>query len=87
MRPRLWFYGISCMYVLHRAAPSKLRLTSTDPLIFVWLYQLFPSLIDAVASLSLRWWCDGIVEASGCTSVGNRARGAVGPRSRQKFAG
>jgi hypothetical protein len=55
--------------VLRRAAPPKLRLTSTDRLIFVWLYRLFPSLIDAVAVVKpatvLRWhrggfrlyWC------------------------------
>ena len=45
--------------VLRRAAPSKLRLTSTDRLILVWLYRLFPSLIDAVAVVKpatvLRW--------------------------------
>ena len=45
--------------VLRRAAPSKLRLTFTDRLILVWLYRLFPSLIDAVAVVKpatvLRW--------------------------------
>lgn len=35
--------------VLRRAAPSKLRFTITDRLIFVWLYRLFPSLIKNVA--------------------------------------
>jgi hypothetical protein len=35
--------------VLRRAAPSRLRFTFTDRLIFVWIYRLFPSLIDAVA--------------------------------------
>ena len=45
--------------VLRRAAPSKLRLTSTDRVISVWLYRLFPSLINAVAVVKpatvLRW--------------------------------
>jgi transposase InsO family protein len=45
--------------VLRRAAPSKLRLTLIDRLIFVWLYRLFPSVINAVAVVRpatvLRW--------------------------------
>jgi hypothetical protein len=45
--------------VLRRAAPSKLRLASTDRLILVWLYRLFPSIIDAVAVVKpatvVRW--------------------------------
>jgi transposase InsO family protein len=45
--------------VLRRAAPSKLRLMPIDRLIIVWLYRLFPSVIDAVAVVKpatvLRW--------------------------------
>ena len=45
--------------VLRRAAPQRLRFTAMDRLIFVWLYRLFPSLIDAVAVIEpatlLRW--------------------------------
>jgi len=45
--------------VLRRAAPQRLRFTAVDRLIFVWLYRLFPSLIDAVAVIKpatlLRW--------------------------------
>ena len=33
--------------VLRRSAPARLRLRNTDRLIFVWLYRLFPSLLDA----------------------------------------
>jgi len=49
--------------VLRRAAPSKLRLTSTDRLILVWLFRLFPSLIDAISVVKpatvLRWHREG----------------------------
>ena len=45
--------------VLRRAAPSRLRFTSMDRLIFVWLYRLCPSLLNAVgiikAATVLRW--------------------------------
>jgi len=34
--------------VLRRTAPRRLRLTSMDRLIFVWLYRLHPSLLNAV---------------------------------------
>lgn len=33
--------------VVRRSAPARLRLRNTDRLIFVWLYRLFPSLLDA----------------------------------------
>jgi hypothetical protein len=35
------------LVVLRRSAPARLRLKDTDRLIFVWLYRLFPSLLDA----------------------------------------
>ncbi|HUK09483.1 MAG TPA: hypothetical protein VLX09_16535, partial [Stellaceae bacterium] len=35
------------LLVLRRTAPAKLRLRNTDRLIFVWLYRLFPSLLDS----------------------------------------
>ena len=65
--------------VLRRAAPSTLRLTFTDRLILVWLYRLFPSLIEAVASLNPRRCCGGTVGASGFTGVGNLAQRVAGP--------
>jgi len=33
--------------VLRRTAPARLRLSNTDRLIFVWLYRLFPCLLDS----------------------------------------
>ena len=35
------------LIILKRSAPARPRLKATDRLIFVWLYRLFPSLIDA----------------------------------------
>src|SRR4030081_962598 len=35
------------LIVLNRSAPARPRLKATDRLIFVCLYRLFPSLIDA----------------------------------------
>lgn len=35
------------LLVLRRSAPAKLRLRNTDKLIFVWLYRLFPPLLDS----------------------------------------
>ena len=35
------------LLVLRRSAPARLRLRNTDRLIFVCLYRLFPSLLDA----------------------------------------
>ena len=32
---------------LQRSAPARLRLRAADRLIFVWLYRLFPSLLEA----------------------------------------
>ena len=34
--------------VLRRKLPSKPRLSVADRLIFVWLYRLFPSALDAI---------------------------------------
>jgi hypothetical protein len=35
--------------VLRRRVPSKPKLAVTDRLLFVWLYRLFPSMLNAVA--------------------------------------
>src|SRR5215467_11870437 len=35
--------------VLHRRVPPKPRLAVTDRLLFVWLYRLFPSVLNAIA--------------------------------------
>src|SRR5271169_6424979 len=35
------------LLVLKRSAPARLRLRTADRLIFVWLYRLFPSVLEA----------------------------------------
>src|ERR1700688_3699312 len=45
--------------VLRQRVPSKPRLTVADRLLFVWLYRLFPSVLNAVAIIQpetiIRW--------------------------------
>jgi hypothetical protein len=45
--------------VLYRRSPAGLRLRNLDRLILVWLYRLFPSLVDAIIIVKpetvLRW--------------------------------
>jgi hypothetical protein len=55
--------------VLRRKSPSRVRLKNIDRLIFVWLYRLFPSILNALTVIKpetvLRWrrrgfrayWC------------------------------
>ena len=45
--------------VLRRRVPSKHKLTMADRLLFVWLYRLFPSLLNAITVVQpetiIRW--------------------------------
>ena len=51
------------LVVLRRSAPARLRLRTADRLIFVWLYRLFPSLLEAAAVFKpetpVRWHRSG----------------------------
>ena len=48
------------LVVLKRSAPARLRLRTADRLIFVWLYRLFPSLLEAAVVFTARLdQCDG----------------------------
>jgi transposase InsO family protein len=51
------------LLVLKRSAPTRLRLRTTDRLIFVWLYRLFPSLLGAAVIFKpetlVRWHRSG----------------------------
>jgi hypothetical protein len=51
------------LVVLQRSAPARLRLRTADRLIFVWLYRLFPSLLDAAVVFKpetlVRWHRSG----------------------------
>src|SRR5207237_2206562 len=47
------------LVVLKRSAPARLRLRTADRLIFVWLYRLFPSVLEAAVvskpEMLVRW--------------------------------
>jgi hypothetical protein len=47
------------LMVLRRRSPSKPKLTVADRLLFVWLYRLFPSVLNAITIIQpetvMRW--------------------------------
>ena len=51
------------LVVLQRSAPARLRLRAADRVIFVWLYRLFPSLLEAAVVFKpetlVRWHRSG----------------------------
>ena len=51
------------LVVLRRSAPARLRLRAADRVIFVWLYRLFPSLLEAAVVFKpetlVRWHRSG----------------------------
>ena len=51
------------LMVLRRRVPSKPKLTAVDRLLFVWLYRLFPSILNAITIIRpetvLRWHRSG----------------------------
>src|SRR5437899_5162360 len=51
------------LVVLQRSVPARLRLRTADRLIFVWLYRLFPSLLEAAVVFKpetlVRWHRSG----------------------------
>ena len=68
--------------VLRRRVPPKPRLAVADRLLFVWLYRLFPSVLNAIAIVQpetiVRWHRAG----SAITGAGSRALGADGQKFR-----
>jgi hypothetical protein len=61
------------LVVVQRSAPARLRLRTADRLIFVWLYRLFPSLLEAAVVFKPETRCAAIGTASVCTGVASRA--------------
>jgi hypothetical protein len=51
------------LVVLERSAPARIRLRMADPLIFVWLYRVFPSVLEAAVVFKpetlVRWHRSG----------------------------
>src|SRR5713226_3006784 len=72
--------------VLRRAAPPRLRFTSMDRLIFVWLYRLYPSLLNAVGIIKPATVLCWIVGASGCPGAGSHGHRGVDRRSLERHA-
>jgi hypothetical protein len=70
------------LLVLKRSAPAKLRLRTADRLIFVWLYRLFPCLLDAAVVFKpetlVRWHRSGFslywLASRAVVSAGRRSR-------------
>jgi hypothetical protein len=73
--------------VLRRRVPSKPRLTVADRLLFVWLYRLFLSVLNAVTIVQPRPSSGGIGRASDCIGAGGRALGVVDQKFRWRSAG
>ena len=51
------------LIVLHRKLPGRIQLSNSDRFFFVWLYRLFPSVLDAILIIQpetlVRWHRDG----------------------------
>ena len=69
------------LVVLQRSAPARLRRRSADRLIFVWLYRLFPSLLEAAVVFKpetvVRWHRSGFRVYWRCKSRRRVGRPAV----------
>src|SRR5271156_1470309 len=69
------------LVVLQRAAPARIRLRTADRLIFVWLYRLFPSLLEAAVVFKpdtlVRWHRSGFRLYWRCKSRRRVGRPAV----------
>ena len=69
------------LVVLQRSAPARLRLRSADRVIFVWLYWLFPSLLEAAVVFKpetlVRWHRSGFRLYWRCKSRRRVGRPAV----------
>src|SRR6516162_7609380 len=69
------------LVVLQRSAPARLRLRSADRAIFVWLYRLFPSLLEAAVVFKpetlVRWHRSGFRLYWRCKSRRRVGRPAV----------
>jgi hypothetical protein len=71
--------------VLRRRAPSKPRLTIADRMILVWLYRLFPSVLNTITIIQPDTTSGGIAPAFAITGGGSRALAAVGQRFQWRF--
>jgi len=71
--------------VLRRSAPRRLRLRSSDRLLFALLYRLWPGVMEAIVIVhSLKPLCVGIGTASGRSGAGSPGIAWAGLESLQK---
>ena len=71
--------------VLHRQRPGRPQLSSLDRRLWVWLYRIWPQVIDAMVLVKPKPWSTGIVGASGSIGAGGHVV-RDGPGSTQKSA-
>ena len=71
------------LLVLKRSAPARLRLRNADRVIFVWLYRLFPSVLNTVTIIQPDTSC-GTEWASDCIGGGSPALGVDGRRYQRR---
>jgi hypothetical protein len=71
--------------VLRRGAPKRPALKTFDRLIFVLLYRLAPTVLDAVTIVRLRGLCADIVQAFACSGSGSLEDEWAGPRCLSNF--
>ena len=55
--------------VLRRQRPGRPQLSSLDRLLWVWLYRIWPQVIDAMVLSSRQPWSNGIARAFGSIGV------------------
>ncbi len=58
---------------LRRQRPARPRLFSADRLLWVWLYRIWPQVLDAMVLVKLATMADCIVKASASTGGADHA--------------
>ena len=69
------------LLVLSRKSRARVRLSNLDRLALVWLYRLFPSLLDAIIIVKPETCFDGIVVGFAHIGAGNLGGAAADPGS------
>jgi hypothetical protein len=54
--------------VLRRQRPGRLQLSSLDRLLWIWLYRIWPRVIDAMVLVKPKPWSNGIARV--CEPIG-----------------
>ena len=59
--------------ILRRQHPGRIRLFSTDRLLWLWLFRVWPQVLNAMVLVSRQPWSSGIAKAFGSIGGGDRA--------------